>query len=66
MTLVAAYGRNYHTSAQAISDFNDGKDFFSQGIHGSCYCTKSELIENGIKSVAIRYDLNRKVVVVYL
>ena len=64
MTLVPAYGRDYKSKKEVLTDFDGGKDFLAVGIDGSGYVNKPQLIELGVKSVNIRYKQSRNVAVI--
>ena len=69
ITLVPAYGRDYKSKKDLLADFDGGKDFKIQDI--SCqwdgsYAGKQELVDNGYKTVNIRYKKLANVAVVTL
>lgn len=63
-TLTPAYGRDYKTKKEAIEAFEQGKDFVFNSYDRQCYCSKQDLINDGIKSVQIRFKNNTQVALV--
>jgi hypothetical protein len=67
MTLTPAYGRDYKSKKAVLADFNDDKDFIIADISSPWDgkpCNKSSLLDNGVRSVNIRYAGNRKITVI--
>jgi len=56
-SLSPAYGRDYRNRDDAISHFNEDKDFITPMGQ---YVNKSQLKELGLKHVWIRYDKLKK------
>lgn len=64
-----AYGRDYKTQKELLSDFDAGKDFqILDVMHPNCggYATKAELIAGGVQTANIGYKKFTKVAVVAL
>jgi hypothetical protein len=63
ITLIPAYGREYDTERQAVSDFEKGRDWVIASIHPyqGAYCSIRDL--DGY-DVTLRYNYNRDSVVV--
>lgn len=65
LTVVPAYGRDYRSAKAAVEDWDNGKDF---AIPGGPYINNADAVNYGpqqqLKEVRIRYDKQRKVVVV--
>jgi hypothetical protein len=59
-TLLPAYGRDYKRKADIASDLNADKDFYISGI-SPALINKQQLISEGIKTVVVRYNDQRKV-----
>ncbi len=59
-TLLPAYGRDYKRKADIASDLNADKDFYISGIRPALI-NKQQLISEGIKTVVVRYNDQRKV-----
>ncbi len=60
-TITPAYGRDYKSKAEAIADFDAGKDFILQSYNGSGYVSKSDFSPGATAN--IRYGQLRKVAV---
>jgi hypothetical protein len=58
-TLTPAYGRDYKSAKDAITDFENGKDFVYNSFNGSGYCGKSDFAPGA--RIQIRYGKLRKV-----
>ncbi len=56
MTLIPAYGRDYKSEKEVLTDFNNNKDFKMVSIFGSAYINKQDLMDIGTKSVNIRFN----------
>lgn len=65
-TLTPAYNRDYKTKKEAIEAFNENRDFIYNSYEGQKYCTKQELINNGVKSIQLRYKNNTQVAIIKL
>ena len=59
-TLLPAYGRDYKRRADIASDLNNNKDFYISGL-SPALINKEQLVNEGIKSVVVRYGSQRKV-----
>jgi hypothetical protein len=59
-TLLPAYGRDYKSKADIASDLNANKDFYISGI-SPALINKEQLINEGMKTVVVRYNNQRKV-----
>jgi len=59
-TLLPAYGRDYKTKADILSDLNADKDFVFSSIQ-LALVNKQQLIAEGCTSVVVRYSQQRKV-----
>jgi hypothetical protein len=59
-TLLPAYGRDYKRKADIASDLNANKDFYISGI-SPALINKEQLINEGMKTVVVRYNNQRKV-----
>ena len=59
-TLLPAYGRDYKRKADIASDLNANKDFYISGI-SPALINKEQLISEGMKTVVVRYNNQRKV-----
>lgn len=59
-TLLPAYGRDYKRKADIASDLNANKDFYINGI-SPALINKEQLINEGMKTVVVRYNNQRKV-----
>jgi len=59
-TLLPAYGRDYKRKADIASDLNANKDFYISGI-SPALINKEQLISEGMRTVVIRYNNQRKV-----
>lgn len=67
MTLTPAFGRDYKSKADAIADFESGKDFVANDFRGGGgYINKEGCIKAGIKEVSIRYKKLTQVCIVKL
>ena len=64
-TLLPAYGRDYKSKKEILSDLNDDKDFILSGLRGG-YINKPQLISEGMTNVVIRYNKQMKVTSVKL
>jgi hypothetical protein len=62
-TLTPAYGRDYRSRKAAIADLEANKDWQCNGFYGSGYVNLDGLRVEGIRSVTLRYDKLRKVVI---
>lgn len=62
ITVSGAYGRDYQSKAAVLADWHDGRDFVARGLH-SGYINAADAEHLGLK-VTIRYDNDRKVVIV--
>lgn len=62
--VVPAYGRDYKSKAEAIADWEAGKDFSLEGYGGGGYVNIESARQEGIKTVNIRYARKTKVAVV--
>lgn len=58
-TLLPAYGRDYTTKQQAITDFRKGLDFKHVVLGGYSMCSITDTKEGDL--VKIRYDRERQV-----
>jgi hypothetical protein len=59
-TLLPAYGRDYKRKADIVADLNANKDFYISGI-SPALINKEQLISEGLKTVVVRYNNQRKV-----
>jgi hypothetical protein len=59
-TLLPAYGRDYKRKADIASDLNANKDFYISGI-SPALINKEQLINEGMKTVVVRYNNQSKV-----
>lgn len=69
LTIIPAYGRDYRSRAAAIADWQAGKDFLAHSVNGSGYCSvrdSAAFLKDGITHVSLRYDKQRKQVLVPL
>lgn len=69
ITVIPAYGRDYRSRAAVLADWQAGKDFRPAGLFGSGYLSQRDsalLLERGHTHVSIRYDKQRKQVLVPL
>lgn len=67
MLLSPAYGRDYTSKAQVLADLTLDKDFKVRDPRSRWYClpvNATQLRNAGIKTVAVRYDGNRKVALI--
>jgi hypothetical protein len=64
-TLLPAYGRDYKSKKEILSDLNDDKDFILSDLRGG-YINKPQLISEGMTNVVIRYNKQMKVTSVKL
>ena len=67
-TLTPAYNRDYKNKNDVLTDFNNNKDFIINDMfspYNGKYCNKSD-IKNTYKSVKIRYNKLRKIIIVRL
>lgn len=62
LTLIPAYGRDYKSKAEVLADWFADRDFFATGYGGGGYINRPQVACD----VNIRYDQNRKVVVIKL
>ena len=65
-TLTPAYGRDYKSKKEVLEDFDGGKDFLFNSFDKQCYCSKEDLLNDGIESVQIRFNKSTKVIIVKL
>ena len=65
-TLTPAYGRDYKSKKEVLEDFDSGKDFLFNSFDKQCYCSKEDLLEDGIQAVQIRFNKMTKVIIVKL
>lgn len=72
-SLIPAYGRDYKTAKAAREDFLTGKDFYNESLYlpdgkvnmwAGKAASLDEIRDLGYNEVNIRYDRQRKVVVV--
>lgn len=63
-TLTPAYGRDYKSKKEVLTDFENGKDFLFNSFDSQGYCNKQDLIDKGIESVQIRFKKNTQVIIV--
>lgn len=59
-TLFPTYGRDYKRKADIASDLNNNKDFYISGL-SPALINKEQLVNEGIKTVVVRYGNQRKV-----
>jgi hypothetical protein len=59
-----AYGRDYKSRAEAVSDWEAGKDFVLEGLHGGTYCNIEGARQSRVSAVNIRYKRKTQVAVV--
>jgi hypothetical protein len=67
ITVTPAYGRDYKNKAQAVADWEAGKDFILQDISSPWDgkpINKEDAVRAGFREVNIRFQGNRKLVVV--
>ena len=62
-TLTPAYGRDYKSKKEVLSDFNDNKDFLIQSFNGSGYINREQIESLKENQVMIRYQKLTKVTV---
>tara|TARA_Y100000593_G_scaffold92335_1_gene183604 strand:- start:14062 stop:14283 length:222 start_codon:yes stop_codon:yes gene_type:complete len=67
MTIVPVQWRDYKNKKDVEADFNADKDFRVCGLFGDgLACNKTDLINEGIKTVKVRYNNLQNVIVINL
>jgi hypothetical protein len=67
MTVVPAYGRDYSSKKEVLSDWENNKDFQICDImsqHDGSYINKQDAENYGVKQISVRYNKLRKVMVI--
>lgn len=59
-----AYGRDYKSKAQALAEWNGGLDFTIRTLGYPAYCNREDVERAGVYRVEIRYDADRRLVII--
>ena len=62
-TLVPAYGRDYKSKKEGLSDFLNNKDFLLQTYNGSGYINREQVESMNEREIMIRYQKHTKVTI---
>ena len=62
--LTPAYGRDYRSKKALLADFNADKDFMAHCPSGMGYINKSQIEEEKLGEIQVRYNKNRNVAII--
>lgn len=66
ITVSGAYGRDYKSKAEILTDWNAGKDFTNRSMSGGAYVNKEDAKQFGMNTMTVRYKADRSVCILTL